>query len=299
MSTPMSNTAEGSVLYQYYLLTKPRVVRLLMFCALVGMVLAVPGIPTTAEILRMAVACLGIWMITAAASAFNCLLEKTVDARMTRTMMRPTVLGELRDWQVTIFSVLLCGAGCMILLVWINALTMWLTLATFVAYAFIYTLWLKPNTPQNIVIGGATGAMPPVLGWAAMAGSTSAEPWVLFLIIFIWTPPHFWPLAMYRIDEYKRSGLPMMPVVRGIPNTCLQVFIYTLVLFVACLLPFLMGNNSWFYLIVAVAFSFVFIVYAWLLWRNYSRLLALKTFRFSLIHLSMLFLALLLDHYLI
>lgn len=288
-----------SPLQQYYQLTKPRVVRLLMFCALVGMVLAIPGVPTVVDLGRMVVACLGIWMITAAAAAVNCLLEKAVDARMQRTMLRPTVRGELSDGQVVLFSVLLCAVGCAILLLWVNALTMWLTLATFVAYAFIYTLWLKPYTAQNIVIGGATGAMPPVLGWAAMTGATSTEAWVLFLIIFIWTPPHFWPLSMYRIDEYRKSGLPMMPVVKGIRNTCLQVFIYTLVLFVACLLPFLMGNNGWLYLVVAIVFSAIFTAYAWFLWRDYSPTLALKTFRFSLLHLSTLFLALLIDHYLV
>lgn len=293
------NMSSASPLQQYYSLTKPRVVRLLMFCALVGMVLAVPGIPTLADLLLMAVACLGIWMITAAAAAVNCLLEKAVDARMQRTMLRPTVQGELTDRQVVVFSVLLCGVGCAVLLFWVNALTMWLTLATFVGYAFIYTLWLKPNTPQNIVIGGATGAMPPVLGWAAMTGATSIEAWILFLIIFIWTPPHFWPLSMYRINEYRQSGLPMMPVVRGIKNTCFQVFVYTILLFIACLLPFIMGYNGWLYLAVAIFFSTVFIAYAWLLWRDYSPMSALKTFRFSLLHLSMLFLALLIDHYLV
>lgn len=288
-----------SLFHQYYVLTKPRVVRLLMFCALVGMILAIPGVPTLADFGRMAIASLGIWMITAAAAAVNCLLEKAVDAKMRRTMRRPTVLGELSDFQVMILSVLLCGAGCLILLFWINALTMWLTLATFVGYAFVYTLWLKPNTPQNIVIGGATGAMPPVLGWAAMTGSTSAQVWVLFLIIFIWTPPHFWPLSMYRLDEYRKSGLPMMPVVRGIKNTCFQVLVYTLLLFVACLLPFLMGHNGLLYLAVAVTFSAIFIGYAWVLWRRFSEKHALNTFRFSLIHLSLLFMALLVDHYLV
>jgi protoheme IX farnesyltransferase len=185
------------------------------------------------------------------------------------------------------------------LYVWVNPLTMWLTFATFVGYAVVYTVILKPLTPQNIVIGGASGAMPPVLGWAAMTGAVGPEALILFLIIFLWTPPHFWALALYRVDDYRKAGLPMLPVTHGNEFTRLQVFLYTLVLFAACLMPFIFKMSGWLYLVAAVVLSIGFSGYAWCLWRNYSDALARKTFRFSLIHLSALFAALLLDHYLI
>jgi protoheme IX farnesyltransferase len=282
---------------QYYALTKPRVVRLIMFCALVGMVLAVPGIPTLADVSTMAIACVGIWMVTGAAAAFNCLVEKAIDARMKRTAWRPTATGQLSDWHTLLFSIILCTAGSVILLVWVNALTMWLTFATFVGYAVIYTVVLKPLTPQNIVIGGATGAMPPVLGWAAMTGQVGPEALIMFLIIFVWTPPHFWPLAMYRIDDYRRSGLPMLPVTHGNEFTSLQVLLYSLLVFAACLLPFGYGMSGFLYLAVAVPLSVMFVVRAYQLWRDFSERRALKTFLFSLVHLSGVFGALLVDHY--
>jgi protoheme IX farnesyltransferase len=297
---PAAKQAQALPLWrQYYVLTKPRVVRLIMFCALVGMVLAVPAIPTLADLGRMAIACVGIWMVTGAAAAFNCLVEKTIDARMKRTAWRPTASGQLTDLQTLSFSVILCTVGCVILLVWINPLTMWLTFATFVAYAVVYTVILKPLTPQNIVIGGATGAMPPVLGWAAMTGSVGPEALMMFLIIFVWTPPHFWPLAMYRIDDYRKSGLPMLPVTHGNEFTSLQVFLYSLLVLAACLLPFAYGMSGLLYLAVAVPLSVVFIAKAWRLWRDFSERRALNTFLFSLIHLSGVFGALLVDHYLV
>jgi protoheme IX farnesyltransferase len=188
--------------------------------------------------------------------------------------------------------------GSVILYVWVNPLTMWLTFATFVGYAIIYTVILKPLTPQNIVIGGASGAMPPVLGWAAMTGDVGPEALILFLIIFLWTPPHFWALALYRVEDYRKSGLPMLPVTHGNEFTRLQVLLYTFVLMASCLMPFAYGMSSWLYLTAAVILSVMFIGYAWALWRNYSDELARKTFKFSLIHLSVLFAALLVDHYL-
>jgi protoheme IX farnesyltransferase len=217
---------------------------------------------------------------------------------MRRTAWRPTARGELSDVQALVFSSVLCLAGSVLLHVWINPLTMWLTLGTFVGYAVIYTLVLKPLTPQNIVIGGASGAMPPVLGWAAMTGDVGPEAMILFLIIFLWTPPHFWALALYRVEDYRKSGLPMLPVTHGNEFTRLQILLYTLALLAACLLPFAYGMSSWIYLVSAVALNAGFIGYAVALWRNYSDALARKTFRFSLIHLSLLFLALLVDHYL-
>lgn len=288
-----------NVYQQFYALTKPRVVQLIVFCALIGMVLAVPGLPTWAEVKLGLIACVGIWLVAGAAAAFNCIVEKGIDAKMKRTSWRPTAKGELSDTQTLIFSATLCAAGSVLLYVWVNPLTMWLTFATFIGYAVIYTVILKPLTPQNIVIGGASGAMPPVLGWAAMTNAVGPEALILFLIIFLWTPPHFWALALYRVEDYRKSGLPMLPVTHGNEFTRLQVFLYTLVLFPACLMPFVFGMSSWPYLIVAVVLSVGFTGYAFALWRNYSDALARKTFRFSLIHLSVLFAALLIDHYLL
>ena len=284
---------------QFYALTKPRVVQLIVFCALIGMVLAVPGVPSWAEFKLGLIACAGIWLVAGAAAAFNCLVEKGIDAKMKRTAWRPTARGQLSDWEALLFSAVLCAVGSWLLYVWVNPLTMWLTFATFVGYAVVYTVILKPLTPQNIVIGGASGAMPPVLGWAAMTGDVGPEALILFLIIFLWTPPHFWALALYRVEDYRKSGLPMLPVTHGNEFTRLQVLLYTLVLFAACLMPFAYGMSSWIYLVAAVGLSVGFTGYAVALWRNYSDALARKTFRFSLIHLSALFAALLVDHYLL
>ena len=282
---------------QFYALTKPRVVQLIVFCALIGMVLAVPGLPGWGEVRLAAIACAGIWLVAGAAAAFNCLVEKSIDAKMRRTAWRPTARGELSDWQALAFSAALCAAGSVVLYVWVNPLTMWLTFATFVGYAVVYTVILKPLTPQNIVIGGASGAMPPVLGWAAMTGQVGPEALILFLIIFLWTPPHFWALALYRVEDYRKSGLPMLPVTHGNEFTRLQVFLYTLILFAGCLMPFVYGMSSWIYLAAAVLLGLGFCGYGFALWRRYSDTLARKTFRFSLIHLSLLFAALLVDHY--
>ena len=288
-----------NIYQQFYALTKPRVVQLIVFCALIGMVLAVPGLPSWADIKLAAIASLGIWLVPGAAAAFNCIVEKGIDAKMRRTAWRPTAIGQLSDTQTLIFSAVLCGLGSVLLYVWVNPLTMWLTFATFIGYAVIYTVILKPLTPQNIVIGGASGAMPPVLGWAAMTNAVGPEALILFLIIFLWTPPHFWALALYRVEEYRKSGLPMLPVTHGNEFTRLQVLLYTFILLPACLMPFIYGMSSWIYLVAAVALNLGFIGYAFALWRNYSDALARKTFRFSLIHLSVLFAALLVDHYLL
>jgi protoheme IX farnesyltransferase len=277
---------------------KPRVVQLIVFCALIGMVLAVPGVPTWAEVWLGFVACVGIWLVAGAAAAFNCLIEKSIDAQMKRTAWRPTAKGQLSDMQALLFSAVLCSIGSVILYFAVNPLTMWLTFATFVGYAIIYTVILKPLTPQNIVIGGASGAMPPVLGWAAMTNNVGPEALILFLIIFLWTPPHFWALALYRVEDYRKSGLPMLPVTHGNEFTRFQILLYTFVLMASCLMPFAYGMSSWLYLAAAVILSVMFIGYAWALWRNYSDELARKTFKFSLIHLSVLFAALLIDHYL-
>ena len=294
-STLVQPQAAPSRWSQYHALTKPRVVQLIVFCALIGMLLAQPGWPDLA-VLVPAVA--GIWLVAGAAAAFNCLVEEEIDRRMARTAWRPTAKGELTRTQTLIFSSLLCAVGSAILWIWVNPLTMALTFATFVGYAVIYTVVLKPLTPQNIVIGGASGAMPPVLGWAAMRNEVGPEAMALCLIIFLWTPPHFWALALYRTEDYRRAGLPMLPVTHGPEFTRLQVLLYTLVLFASTLVPFIIGMSGLFYLLCAVVLGLMFIGYAWQLWRQYSEALARKTFRFSIWHLSLLFAALLVDHYL-
>lgn len=299
MTTMTASPGAPSVMRQFYALMKPRVIQLIVFCAFIGMVLAVPGLPTLVQVGQALIACLGIYLVAGAAAAFNCIVEKGIDAKMKRTAWRPTARGELGDGQTLLFSAVLCGLGSVLLYIWVNPLTMWLTFATFVGYAVVYTVILKPLTPQNIVIGGASGAMPPVLGWAAMTGDVGPEAMILFLIIFLWTPPHFWALALYRVEDYRKSGLPMLPVTHGSEFTRLQILLYTLVLFAACLLPFVYGFSSWLYLAVAVVLSVGFCGYAWQLMRHYSDALARKTFRFSLVHLSVLFAALLLDHYLL
>ena len=300
----MASTSTASALMhsprwqQFYQLTKPRVVQLIVFCAAIGMALAVPGLPDLSQVLTMLAAVAGIWLVAGAAAAFNCLIEDGIDARMKRTAWRATAKGELSRTQTLAFSALLCAAGMALLGVYVNALTMWLTFATFVGYAVIYTVILKPMTPQNIVIGGASGAMPPVLGWAALRGDLGPEPWLLCLIIFLWTPPHFWALALYRAEDYRKAGLPMLPITHGPEFTRLQVLLYTIVLFAATLLPFLTGMSGWFYLVCAIALGLGFCGYAFRLWRAYSEVLARRTFWFSIWHLSLLFAALLIDHYL-
>ncbi len=290
-----SPTAAASRWRQYMALTKPRVVQLIVFCAVIGMLMAEPGWPSLGLVLPATV---GIWLVASAAAAFNCLVEQVIDSKMARTAWRPTAKGQLSSAQALLFSAVLCLLGSAVLFWWVNPLTMWLTFATFVGYAVIYTVVLKPLTPQNIVIGGASGAMPPVLGWAAMRNDVGPEALVMCLIIFLWTPPHFWALALYRVEDYRRAGLPMLPVTHGSDFTRLNVLLYTLVLFAATLLPFIIGMSSWLYLAAAIVLGGGFIAYGWLLWRDYSDELARKTFRFSLWHLSLLFAALLIDHYL-
>ena len=295
VAAPSASVSLPSRARQFYALTKPRVVQLIVFCAAIGMLLSVPGVP---EWKTAVAAVAGIWLIAAAAAAFNCLVEQRIDSRMARTSWRPTATGALSQTQALVFSGLLCAAGAAVLAFGVNALTLWLTLATFVGYAVIYTVVLKPLTPQNIVIGGASGAMPPVLGWAAMRGEVGAEAMILCLIIFLWTPPHFWALALYRTEDYRRAGLPMLPLTHGAELTRLHVFLYTLVLFAATLLPFIAGMSGPIYCAAAIVLGVMFSGYAWRLWRSYSDALARRTFRFSIVHLMLLFAALIVDHYL-
>ncbi len=279
---------------QFLALTKPRVVSLIVFCAVIGMFLAVPGLPPAVIVF---VATIGIALVAGAAAAINCLVEQKIDAVMQRTRSRPLPSGELTSLQTLVFAGLLGGAGLWLLYRYVNPLTMWLTLATFVGYAVIYTVVLKPATPQNIVIGGASGAMPPVLGWTAVADNVSAEPLLLFLIIFIWTPPHFWALALYRTQDYAKAGLPMLPVTHGSLYTRLQIVLYTVALVSVSLLPFAIRMSGPLYLAAALGLGGVFLVYAVRLYRRYSDDFARATFRYSIVYLAALFSALLIDHY--
>ncbi|MDF9788564.1 heme o synthase [Polynucleobacter sphagniphilus] len=281
---------------QYWVLTKPRVTQLAVFCAVIGMFLATPGMVPYPILLGGIV---GIWLLAGAAFAMNCLIEQAVDAKMKRTSWRPSATGELKPIHIVIFSIILGSLGMVILWNFTNPLTMWLTAATFVGYAVIYTWLLKPATPQNIVIGGLSGAMPPALGWAAVTNSLSAEAWLLVLIIFVWTPPHFWALALYRRDDYAQSGLPMLPVTHGERFTLLNILLYTLILIAATLLPYIYGMSGLVYLIAAVLLGFIFLTYVIALFISYSDALAKRTFRFSITYLSLLFAALLIDHYFI
>ena len=283
-------------LRQYFQLTKPRVVSLIVFCAVIGMFLAVPGMVPWRILLA---ATIGIALVAGAAAAANCLIEQKIDALMARTRGRPLPLGEVNSLETLMFSGALGGAGLFLLYTLVNPFTMWLTFATFVGYAVIYTVFLKPNTSQNIVIGGASGAMPPVLGWAAVTGDAPGEAWLLFLIIFVWTPPHFWALALYRTKEYAAAGIPMLPVTHGAEYTRRHVFLYTVGLTLVTLVPYVIGMSGGFYLTCAVLLDAVFLGYAWLIWRDYSDVVARLTFRWSIIYLALLFLALLIDHYLI
>lgn len=288
----------GRKLAQYYALTKPRVTQLAVFCAVIGMFLAVPGLPPIAKLVP---ATLGIWLLAGAAFAINCLVERELDARMARTAHRASASGDLTTWEILLASGVIGGAGMWVLLTWVNALTMWLTFATFVGYAIVYTMLLKPMTPQNIVIGGASGAMPPALGWAAMADQVPAEAWILVLIIFVWTPPHFWALALYRTEDFRRSGLPMLPVTHGSRYTRLHILLYTIALVATTLLPFAIQMSGWIYLVSALVLGAQFLRLSWAIWRATSdavaEQLARRTFRYSIVYLSLLFAALLVDHY--
>jgi protoheme IX farnesyltransferase len=281
-------------LRQFLALTKPRVVSLIVFVAVIGMFLAVPGLPPPSIVFF---ATLGIALVAGAAAAINCLVEQKIDALMARTRARPLPRGEITSAQTLAFAVVVGGTGLWLLHQFVNPLTMWLTFATFVGYAIVYTVLLKPATPQNIVIGGASGAMPPVLGWAAVTGEVAPESLLLFLIIFVWTPPHFWALALYRTKEYARAGLPMLPVTHGPKYTRLMILLYAVVLFAVSMLPFAVRMSGLVYLAAAVALSGLFVLYAVQLWRDYSDELARATFRYSIWYLAALFSALVVDHY--
>ncbi len=295
MSTSLVRQSLASRASQFYRLTKPRVVSLIVFTAVIGMFLATPGmVPLQA----LVAGTIGIALTAGAAAAFNCLVEQRIDASMARTRARPLPRGQVTPLQTVVFAGAVGGAGLFTLHHWVNDLTMWLTLATFVGYAVIYTVILKPMTPQNIVIGGASGAMPPVLGWAAVTGEVAPEALLLFLIIFAWTPPHFWALALYRKHEYAKAGVPMLPVTHGDRFTQLHVLLYTVILTAVTLLPFVTRMSGPLYLVAALALDAVFVLYAVKMYLAYSDHVARRTFRYSILYLAALFASLLIDHYL-
>jgi len=294
MTTTVQSRQALPRVQQFFALTKPRVVSLIVFTAVIGMFLATPGmVPLNALLFGT----LGIGLVAGAAAAINCLVEQKIDKVMARTRARPLPMGQLTSGETLAFSSVVGGVGLWMLYALVNPLTMWLTLATFVGYAIVYTVVLKPLTPQNIVIGGASGAMPPVLGWAAVTGEIGSDALLLFLIIFAWTPPHFWALALYRKNEYAKAGVPMLPVTHGDRFTRLHVLLYTLILFAVSLLPFSTRMSGLIYLVSAVVLGLVFVWYATMIYVRYSDELARRTFRYSILYLSLLFAALLVDHY--
>ncbi|HWU99011.1 MAG TPA: heme o synthase [Oxalicibacterium sp.] len=288
-------TVSPNRIAQYWALTKPRVTQLAVFCAVIGMFLATPELPDWQIVVAATV---GIWLLAGAAFAINCLVEREIDSRMARTARRPMARGEITVLQTLIFSGVIGGAGMWVLYNFVNPLTMWLTFATFVGYAVIYTIILKPATPQNIVIGGLSGAMPPALGWAAIANDVPMQAWILVMIIFVWTPPHFWALALYRRDEYAKSGLPMLPITHGTEFTQFHIWLYTIALVATTMLPFAVGMSGVIYLAAVAVLDVIFLWYAWQVYRHYTDMIARKMFAYSIIYLSLLFAALLVDHYL-
>ena len=275
-------------------LCKLRVNSLIVFTAVIGMFLSTPGMVPW-DILLSGI--LGIGFVAAAAAAFNCLIEESIDKKMARTRARPLGTGKINQQETLVLASIVGLIGLAVLFFFVNFLTMWLTLITFFAYAAIYTVFLKPATPMNIVIGGASGAMPPVLGWAAVNNQLSPEAWILFLIIFCWTPPHFWALALYRREEYAKVGIPMLPVTHGEKFTLLHIILYTIILAIVTLMPFSVGMSGLIYLFFATILNAVFLYYVVVLYRNYSDKLSKKVFNYSILYLSFIFAAFLVDHY--
>ena len=279
---------------EYFELTKPRVVSLIIFTAVVGMFLSVPsGLPMSLFLLGT----LGIALASGSAAAINQILDRRFDAGMTRTSLRPLPTGSLSMGEALVFALILGVASMVILVLWVNTLTAVLTFISLIGYSIIYTVYLKHATPQNIVIGGAAGAAPPILGWTAITGEVASDALLLFLIIFLWTPPHFWSLALYREKEYAKVGIPMLPVTHGRKFTQLQILLYTVLLVAVTIMPFATHMSGWLYLAGALPLNAGFLYYAVRLYRDYSDELARRTFRYSINYLALLFALLLLDHY--
>lgn len=281
-------------LKSFFSLCKPKVTAMIVFTAVIGMLLAVPGMVPLPLLLATT---LGIACASGAAAAFNCLIEHRIDAAMARTRGRALPTRQVTSTQTIIFASLLGSFGLALLYVFVNPLTMWLTFGTFIGYAIIYTVFLKPATPMNIVIGGASGAMPPILGWAAVTNTVSPESLIMFLIIFAWTPPHFWALALYRREEYAKVGMPMLPVTHGEAFTLLHILLYTVILVAVSLMPFALGMSGWIYLASIVVLDGIFLWYVISLYHQYSDEMAKSTFKYSILYLMLLFAALLIDHY--
>ena len=290
----VQTTTAPSRVHEYCALAKPRVVALIVFTAVVGMFLAVPGLPPLDALIF---GTLGIGLAASSAAAINHVLDAHADRIMARTRARPLPTGTLSGRQALAFALVLGAAAMTVLAVKVNALTAVLTFLSLIGYAVVYTAWLKHATPQNIVIGGAAGAAPPVLGWAAATGSVSPDALLLFLIVFVWTPPHFWALALYRRDEYARAGIPMLPVTHGSAFTRLHILLYTVALAAVTVLPFATHMSGGFYLLGAIALNARFLYFAWRLYRDYSDVLARRMFWYSIQYLSALFALLLVDHY--
>jgi heme o synthase len=292
---PCEDDAVSAIARQYYELTKPRVVALIVFTAIIGMFLAVPALPPLLPALAGA---LGIWLAAASAAAINHLIDQRIDALMARTAHRPLPSGSLTSRQVLVFALLLGAASMAILVLLVNTLTALLTFASLIGYAVIYTGWLKRATPQNIVIGGIAGAAPPALGWAAITGELHPHALLLVLIIFVWTPPHFWALAIFRRDDYARAMIPMLPVTHGVEYTRWHVLFYTVLLVVVTVLPWLTGMSGVFYLGGALVLGAAFLYYAIRLLDPPSERFAMQVFNYSIMYLMALFAFLLLDHWL-
>ncbi|EPP27333.1 heme o synthase [Vibrio fluvialis] len=295
-SIAVVHTASASSRWHIYLtLTKPKVVALMLLTALVGMCLAQPGLmPLKAAVLGLS----GIGLMAGSAAAFNHLIDRRIDAMMARTYKRPLPSGEIHASRVMLFALSLGACGFAILYWGVNGLTAWLTFASLLGYAVVYTLYLKRATPQNIVIAGLAGAMPPLLGWTSVTGELHANAWLLVMIIFIWTPPHFWALAIHRRDDYAKADIPMLPVTHGVEYTKTSILLYTFLLALVCLLPVLVGMSGVIYFAASSVLSAGFIYSAWALKYDPDNSSAMNTFKYSIYHLMMLFIALLLDHYL-
>ena len=287
---------EKAVWRDYLELTKPNVVALMILTTVIGMFLSVPGmVPVNVLILGN----LGIALCAGAAAVVNHVVDRQIDTKMARTVNRPVAKGRVEPVQAMVFATVLGLLGMAILLVYINPLTAWLTLASLVGYAGVYTLFLKRTTPQNIVIGGLAGAAPPLLGWTAVTGEIHGHALLLVLIIFAWTPPHFWALAIHRKDEYAKADIPMLPVTHGEKYTKLHILLYTLMLLVISVLPFVTGMSGWLYLLGALALGIGFIYWAIVMMVGKKANAGMDTFKYSIIYLMALFVIMLLDHYLI
>ena len=285
-----------NLIHEYLQLTKPRVVALLVFCVVIGMFLAVPGIPPWRALVF---GTLGIWMASGSAAAFNHLIDERIDKLMARTARRPLATGSLTPRQVLVFAVLLGIASMLVLALLVNPLTALLTFGGLIGYALVYTAYLKRATPQNIVIGGLAGAIPPVLGWTAVTGALHPFALQLCLIIFVWTPPHFWALAIFRRDDYARAQVPMLPVTHGIVYTRWQVLFYTVLLVLVTLLPAMTGMSGLIYLGGAIVLDIGFLYYAVRMLNPPDELFPMKVFKYSIIYLMALFAFLLADHWLV